>query len=378
LDTTARVVLSIPVQTREVGKLKKYLSPVAIIFVLLVAILPTISACSVTTNNVTATVYGPDSQKVTDAAKLADEAIAGITKSTAIEVPSTVLSGSLSIGSDAGYPPLQFVAYIMATDAEGKDAKSKDASLVGFEVDLYTAVAKKLGLTPVYLKTSWSDFVSSLNEGKVDMVASGLITGLAVVADLGASDTYLSADLAICTKTAQGLADAAALAGKIVGVQSGSTGESAVAGVASIKDVRAYPRILGAFEDLMAGKVDAVVVEQPVAEWILDNHADYATALKLSGTIESGEGYAFWCKKDNQALLDSVNAALQELRQVPATTQPSTATVTSVPSSATGATTTTVADTVTTVGATNTTAAATQSAKSVYQLLCEKWGLTGN
>jgi ABC-type amino acid transport substrate-binding protein len=356
--------------------LKKYLSPVAILFVLLVAILPTISACSVTTNQVNATVYGPDSQKTTAAAKLADQAIAGITKSAAIEVPNTILNGSLTVGSDAGYPPLEFMAYIMATDAEGKDAKPKAASLVGFEADLSTAVAKKLGLTPVYLKTSWSDFVSSLNEGKVDMVASGLITGLDVVADLGASDTYLSADLAICTKTAQGLADAAALAAKIVGVQSGSTGESAVAGVAGVKDVRAYPRILGAFEDLMADKVDAVVVEQPVAEWILDKHADYATALKLSGTIGSGEGYAFWCKKDNQALLDAINAALQELRQVPATAQTSTATVTSAPLTAAVATTTTAAGTGTMAGATSTTAV-TPSAKSVYQLLCEKWGLTG-
>jgi polar amino acid transport system substrate-binding protein len=358
--------------------LKKYLSPVAVLFVLLVAILPMISACAVTTNNVTATVYGSDSQKATDAAKLADEAIAGITKSAAIEVPSTVLSGSLSIGSDAGYPPLQFVAYIMATDAEGKDAKSKNASLVGFEVDLYTAVAKKLGLTPTYVKASWSDFVSSLNEGKVDMVASGLITGLAVVADLGASDTYLSADLAICTKTAQGLTDAAALADKIVGVQSGSTGESAIKGVAGVKEIRSYPRILGAFADLMAGKVDAVVVEQPAAEWILANNADYAAVLKLSGTIESGEGYAFWCKKDNQALLNAVNAALQELRQVPVSSQASTVTVTSTPATATGGTTTTASGASANAGVTSTTAAGAQPAKSVYQLLCEKWGLTGN
>jgi polar amino acid transport system substrate-binding protein len=353
--------------------LKKHLSPVTILFVLLVALLPTISACSVTTNVVTATVYGPDSAKVADVAKLADQAIAGITRSTAIKVPSTIAASSLLIGSDAAYPPLEFMAYVMTTDTDGKDAKPKATELVGFEVDLYKAVAKKLGLTPTYVKVSWSDFASSLAEGKVDVVASGMITGLKVVANLGASDTYLSADLAICTKVGEQLADATALNGKIVGVQSGSTGESAVGAVAGVKEARAYPRILGAFADLMAGKVDAVVVEQPVAEWILANHADYTTALKISGTIESGEGYAFWCTKDNQELLAAINAALQELRQVPAATQQATTTASAAPS-----TTTTTVVAGATAGATTTTTAAAQPAKSVYQLLCEKWGLAGN
>ena len=74
--------------------------------------------------------------------------------------------------------------------------------------------------------------------------------------------------------------------------------------------------ILGAFRDLAAGKLDAVVVR--AAGRRLDSRQQRRLRRRVSksrGTIETGEGYAFWCKKDNQALLAAMNAALAGVAQ---------------------------------------------------------------
>ena len=68
-----------------------------------------------------------------------------------------------------GVPPLEYLANVI-TGNEDKEVKTPS---VGFEVDLCTAVAKKLGLKLGFVTTSWSDLPASLDEGKVDIVAVG-------------------------------------------------------------------------------------------------------------------------------------------------------------------------------------------------------------
>jgi ABC-type amino acid transport substrate-binding protein len=356
--------------------LNKHHSRATILLVLLVALLALMTGCNATGAQTSATVYGPGTDKMSDAAKTADEAVAAISKSTDIKVPTTIEAGKILIGSDTAYPPLEFMAKVI-TRVGDKDTQT--VQLVGFEVDLCKAVAKKLGLEPTFMTVNFGDVPSALSEGEVDIVASGMITSAELTAKFGASDAYLGADLAICTSVDTQSADKAALAGKTVGVQSGSTAEAVVRAIEGVGEIRVYPQILGALADLVDSKVDAAVIEAPVAQWLLANTADYSATLKVSGTIATGEGYGLWCKKDNQDLLAAINAALQELRKAPAATPQVTTTTAAVTGTTDGATTSTAVSAANTaVGATTTTAAGDRSAKSVYQLLCEKWGLAGN
>ncbi len=343
--------------------MKKHLSPVKVLVLLLIALLPMIGSCSAATAPTSATLYGEGTDQMTAAAKAADAAVAGLTRSANIEVPSTIEGGKLLVGSDSSYPPLEYLAKVIT--AENKDGVIQP---VGFEIDLVRAVAKKLGLEVSFTTIDWDGLAASLDQGKIDIVASGMVTGAELLASLSASDTYLSADLAICTKAGVQLADGTALKSKTVAVQEGSTAQTVVAAIDGVGAPKTYPRIQGAFADLKDGKVEAVVVEQPVADWILDT--GYADALAVTGTIKTEQGYAFWCKKGNEALVAAVNAALQELRQVPEVV----ATTTTLG----GTATTTPGATSTTAGATTTTSVSTQQTKSVYQLLCDKWGVTAD
>lgn len=338
-------VLSIPVQTREVGTLKKRLTLTIILVALLAATLPLLGGCAASTHIVNATVYGTGSSGLTEAARTADQALAEIAKSEEIAAPVTREAGKLLIASDAAYPPLEYSAKIVTQ--EGDKESQSDPQTVGFEIDLATAIAKKLGLEPVFVTVAYSDIQSALSEGKADIAASGMITSPGLLTQLTSTDTYLAADLAICTRNGVEYADADALQGKVVGVQQGSICESAVDSIPGIAEKILSLHVLGAFDDLMDGKVDALVVVRPVAKWILATKPEYANALHISGSIETGEGYAMWATKGNEGLVAAIDAALQELMEAPGVATPET---------------TATQETV-------------QPAESLYQLLLEKWGL---
>jgi ABC-type amino acid transport substrate-binding protein len=354
--------------------LKKHLVFSAVLLVLLLALLPALSGCGSRSGQTNATVWGEGTDKVSPEAKAADDALAALTKSAAIETPATLKSGALLAGCDSSSPPFGFLANLI-TKVNNKEVKT--SKIVGFEVDLCTAVAKKLGLSTEFVSTSWKALLPALKEGTIDLVVSGVATNPGRLQQYDATDVYLPANLAIITSTERPLAGAGDLKGKIVGVQLDTVAQSVVKDEGGV-DVRTYPQVLGALRDLTSGKLDAVVAEEPICLWILQNDTTYEGKYAITGRIETDDGYAFWCKKGNEGLLAVMNAALQELREVPATAAVGAATAPAATGTTMAATSTTVAATVTTVGATSTTVGTAAPAKSVYQLICEKWGLTGN
>jgi polar amino acid transport system substrate-binding protein len=188
-----------------------------------------------------------------------------------------------------------------------------------------------MGLEAQYVQTSWNDLVPGIEEGTLHILASARSTTPDNLQELLATDTYLAADLAICSLKSATPAGEDALKGKIVGVQLGTPAQTLVEQIDGISDVRTYTHILRAFDDLNSGELDVAVADEITTEWILENSSAYGETLRISGRIETGEGYAFWCAKKNQELLTATNTALAELR-----------------------------------------------AEDVYQKICRKWGLTGN
>ncbi|MCJ8140852.1 ABC transporter substrate-binding protein [Falsirhodobacter halotolerans] len=70
-------------------------------------------------------------------------------------------SGTLRIANTPNYPPLEF-----------KDPATN--TLTGFDIDLGTALAETLGVTPSWQETSFSAMLSALQTDRVDMIMSGM------------------------------------------------------------------------------------------------------------------------------------------------------------------------------------------------------------
>lgn len=252
-----------------------------------------------------------------DKAAAANAAIAAVAKSQAIETPLTLKAGVLLAGSDVAFPPMEF--------SDGKDG------YLGFDVDLCTALAKKLGLELEVVPTPWDKLISALQADRFDMIMSAMKITEDAQAQITFTDPYLPGILAISAPISAPIVDAAGLAGKIVGVQVDTTAQSEVEKIQGVKEIRKYGTILEAFQDLAAGHIDCVVNDEPVNAYIIENNPEYKEKLSNTGKIVTAHDYAYGVKKENTALLQALNAALRELR-----------------------------------------------AEGVYNKICEKWGLVGN
>jgi ABC-type amino acid transport substrate-binding protein len=252
-----------------------------------------------------------------DAAAAADAAIAAVTKSDAIETPKTIKEGFLQGGSDTSFPPMEF------SDEQG--------GYIGFDVDLCTAIAKKMGLELEVVSTAWDGIIPALLSNRYDIIMSAMSITPERLEQINFTDPYLPGILAISTPIDAPIADGAGLVGKTVGVQVDTTGQFAVEEVEGVKEIKKYGTILEAFQDLAAGRVEAVVNDEPVNAYIIETNADYKAKFANTGKIVTDNSYGYAITKENTDLLAAMNTALQELRD-----------------------------------------------EGVYQKICDKWGLTGN
>jgi polar amino acid transport system substrate-binding protein len=101
------------------------------------------------------------------------------------------------------------------------------------------------------------------------------------------------------------------LAGKKIGVQSGTTGEAWAQ--ENVPDAQLVPfkNATEAFSAAAAGNVDAIVNDLPVSTELLKEDS---RGLEIVAQIPTGEQYGFAVSKDNPALRDAINEALAELR----------------------------------------------------------------
>ncbi len=88
-------------------------------------------------------------------------------KSSAAQMPAAedtlsmiMKRGTLRVGLEAGYMPFEM------RDKEGK--------IVGFDVDMTTAMAKAMGVKVEYVNTNWEGIIAALMTKKFDIIASGM------------------------------------------------------------------------------------------------------------------------------------------------------------------------------------------------------------
>ncbi len=205
-------------------------------------------------------------------------------------------SGKLLVGSDIPFPPFE---------------QGTSPNYTGFDIDVVNEVAKKLGLDVTYQDTGFGEIFVNLSQGQFDMVASATTITPERQQTVDFSDPYYEAQQALVVLPGSDIKTVDDLDGKTVGVQDGTTGEAFVNDETSAGGVQAYPQGPDAINALKSGQVDAVVIDQPVAQ----------DAVKKSGGVEiatpipTGELYGFAFQKDNDALREAFNEQLAALKK---------------------------------------------------------------
>ncbi|QRO88161.1 ABC transporter substrate-binding protein [Kytococcus sedentarius] len=212
---------------------------------------------------------------------------------------SLISDGKLTVCSDIPYAPFEF---------EDPDA---DSGYSGFDIDITSEIAKGLDLELAVKDADFSGLQSglALNSGQCDLVASAMTITDDRKKNLGFSDGYYDSLQSLLVPEGSDIKGIGDLNGKKVGVQQATSGEKYAQENAEGAQLVALPSNAEMVQAIKAGQVDALLQDLPVN---VDNAK--AGGYQVVEEFDTGETYGLATKKDNQALLDAVNAELSEMR----------------------------------------------------------------
>ena len=209
---------------------------------------------------------------------------------------TTVEAGKLTMATNATFPP-----YEMTTDA---------GTIEGIDVDTAQAIAEKLGLELQIDDMDFDAALLSVQQGKADIAMAGITVTDERMAVMSFSDSYATGIQSIIVSEGSDIASPDDLAGKKIGTQRGTTGYLYCSDDFGEDAVVAYDNGLTAVQALNNGQVDAVVIDNEPAKAYVESNP----GLKILDTSYAEEDYAIGMNKSNTALLEAVNAALEELK----------------------------------------------------------------
>ena len=202
-----------------------------------------------------------------------------------------------------------------AADAEGgapyvfRDPRNP-SRMIGFEVDLMDEIAAKLGMKGQFVQNQWDSLIPGLKRGDYDVAVNGIEITEDRKREVLFSDPYFVTFEQITVRREnqdiQSLDDAQ---GKIAGTLKYSLAERMLRAHGGI-EVRGYDSQTTIYEDLANGRVDFVLLDQPVAVY----YGNPDPRLKSVGRPIGEMSYGIAVPMANPALQQRINRALRELR----------------------------------------------------------------
>lgn len=214
----------------------------------------------------------------------------------------TIRSGTLTIGMEVGYPPMEYYS------DDGK-------TLIGFDIDLGKAIAAKMGLKVKFIDTDWDGIFNGVNEKKYDCIMSSVTVNPQRLAVYNFSKPYISNTLALVLlkNSKRTIRTPLECGGLTVAYQLETTSEAYMEELAADGmeyTPHRYDKIGQCFEDLKSGVVDVVASDLLVA---YDYIAPENSPFEIVWTNPEDEKFGVCMKKGDDALTEAVNKALDEL-----------------------------------------------------------------
>lgn len=208
--------------------------------------------------------------------------------------------------------------YIVATDANYPPFESvtTDNEIVGFDIEIMKAVADKAGIKIKIVNTPWDGMFATLANGDRDILISAITITDERKKEMDFTNSYFEAKQLIAVKNDSTVSKFEDLKDKIVGVQTGTTGDIVVMkllgeGNTNIKRFDTTPLAL---KELENGGVNAVVADNGVVDNYVRNNSDKGIKTVTDDSFEKEE-YGIAVKKGNKELLDKLNEGLKIIKE---------------------------------------------------------------
>ena len=214
-----------------------------------------------------------------------------------------ISKGKLVLGTSADYAPSEFHTEINGTD-----------TIVGFDVSIAQYMAEQLGVELEIVDMSFDNLLISLNKGDFDIVLAAMSSNeeRAKAVDFS-SEYYFSNNVILVQKqNADKYSTKESLQGVSMAAQKGTVCENRAKELAGEASVVSLVKVQDMVSELLAGKVEAVLLDKPVASGYVIMQ-DSLEMVDIGLVAEEGMSVAM--KKNSAGLGELVNYLLSQLTE---------------------------------------------------------------
>lgn len=205
------------------------------------------------------------------------------------------------VASDCTWPPFELL-----------DEKKQPT---GYSIDFIRAVAKAAGFEVENRNIAWDGIFGGVATGQYDIVASSTTITEERKKQFDFSDPYFEIVQAVILPAGKDIKSLKELKGLKVGGQIATTGIFVVRDAKVDAQIKEYDDVGLAIQDLVGGRIDAVVCDEPVAKYYANKKQDYKGKIHVSLRTESKEYFGFTIKKGRKDLLEKINRGIKMVKE---------------------------------------------------------------
>ena len=205
-----------------------------------------------------------------------------------------------TVAASCDYPPLEYI--------------DDNGNIVGYEIEMLDEISKITGVKLNIANVAFDGLIARIQAGQYDLGASPFTITEDRTLVVDSTEPNVAVFLSTVTqKGTGGLVDEKSLIGKKVGVQIGTTCQFACedAGIT----VSTYDDAPSAMLDLANGNIEAVVIDNVVANDFVFTNESYSKILKVSGSFSNQDTMAMVVSKKKPEALKALNEGLKVLKE---------------------------------------------------------------
>lgn len=207
-------------------------------------------------------------------------------------------AGPLTVGCDTDFKPFCF------RDANG--------NITGFDVDLWDAVAQRMGVEYRLVPMTFSKLIPALVQHEIDTALAGITITAERERKIDFAFPYYSSGLLVMVRAGRkGIDGIGDLDDKVVATKKGTTSESFVKNIQT-RDLRLVATIEDAYAELLSGRADAVVFDSPALLHFISEGNE--GRVKVVGPLYHRSAYGFGFPPGSKTA-EKVSVALLELME---------------------------------------------------------------
>ncbi|CAH0417290.1 amino acid ABC transporter substrate-binding protein [Periweissella fabaria] len=213
---------------------------------------------------------------------------------------------TITVGLDDTFVPMGF--------------RDKEGHIVGYDIDLARAVFKQYGIKVNFQPIDWLMKETELRNGTIDLIWNGYSYTPERAKVVGFSKPYFANGQVLVSLRNNHILTAADMKGKVLGVQSSSTGATDLdANPQVLKQYISnhqpilYDTFMNSMNDLNAGRIQGVLIDRVYADYYV-SHLPNPGKYRI---VESGfpvDQFAVGIRKSDVTLQRKVNAAISKMR----------------------------------------------------------------